>query len=193
MQKKPPLRSTSGLRLGSMFLVEVCLEEPWNIVLSAANIDLCTILTTRAPRQLLWYQSKYLPWRPWYDHYPHKKCAILLELNSFVLSHYSQSFPILFHAIAIWTPPRVPGVAFEDKYCFVTGRWGTSPPRGPSLPWEQALSASKLKYVKKRMATNIFFTKGKGKQFKSLISRTSHGYFFFFWESQWFSRQYFCV
>ena len=29
------------------------------------------------------------------------------------------------------------------------------------------------------MATNFFFTKGKGKQFKSLISRTSHGYFCF--------------
>ena len=43
-------------------------------------------------------------------------------------------------AIAFWTKSCVPGVACEDKYFFTMVRLGTSPPRGPPLPCEQALT-----------------------------------------------------
>ena len=45
-----------------------------------------------------------------------------------------------YQVITFWTSPRVPGVPCEDKFFFTTGRWGTSPPRGPPLPCEQTLS-----------------------------------------------------
>ena len=41
---------------------------------------------------------------------------------------------------ALWTSPLIPGVSCEDKNFFTTGRWGTSPCRGPPLPCKQALS-----------------------------------------------------
>ena len=65
--------------------------------------------------------------------------------NSFIGRDDSSLFICVLsdQVIAFWTSPHVAGVACEGKYFFTSGRWRTSPLRGPLLPCEQALTIQK--------------------------------------------------